>query len=405
VKEQALFINFHPYASFTRHGRLLLPTSEVDIHLLTRQRRWYGVQGIDPKDFKRVTVLDAQYVEQWQAAWDWALDTHPITRVIAVHEKALLFAAQLRDTHNLAGTSSDVTERFRDKVKMKQAVAAAGAAQVPRFLPVDSLDDLRTVDWTSGRWVIKSRWGLGASEVHVVDTYEDARQVCEQLNLDSGQYEIEEFITGDIYHCDAVVQDGVVQFANVGRYTANPASYRPGSSFGTATVLKGDLYERIRALSSRVLKALGLEEGVTHLELFHTPDDALVFCEVACRPPGGIIPPVIEWQFGINMVELSIRQQAGLPYDLKGANNGSPSGACGFVAFYPEEGADRHLAPELQRAMGVVEHIHSGSAGNGNGGVRHSTDFLDSYVVRAPDEVTLRQRLEDIEYEYRNSVR
>lgn len=407
MKEQALFINFHPYPFFERHGRSLLPTAEADIHLITRNRAFGGVQGVDPKDFAQVTVVDARYEAQWRAACDWTLDTNPVTRVMAIHERAVLFAAELRSRYRLPGMDFETAERFRDKVVMKQAVAAAQAAPVPDFAPLDSPDNLEALDWTAGRWVIKSRWGLGASEVHVVDSLDAASRVCRTLDLSGSQYEIERFVEGNIYHCDAIVQDGAVRFANVGEYTANPAAYGPGTSFGTVTILGGALYDRIQALSARVLSALGLQEGVTHLELFHTPDDELIFCEVAARPPGGIIPPVIEWQFGINMVEVSLRQQAGLATDVPSTTTATAEadGVCGFVAFYPEAGVERGISPELHKALGVVEHLHSGSDGDGKGGVRHSTDFLDSYVVRAPDETTLRRRLQDIEAEYGKSAR
>ncbi|MFF6780671.1 ATP-grasp domain-containing protein [Streptomyces sp. NPDC012510] len=405
MKEQALFINFHPYGFFTRRGRSVLPTEEVGIHLVTRNRAFGGVTGVEPKDFSRVTVVDARYEDQWRAACDWALDTYPISRVMAIHERAVLFAAELRSRYGLDGIDVETANRFRDKVAMKRAVVAAGAAQVPDFAPLDSLEDLVAIDWTVGKWVVKSRWGLGASEVHVVDSWEAARQVCLKLDLGGSQYEIERFVEGEIYHCDAIVQDGEVSFVNVGRYTANPAAYGPGTTFGTVTILEGDLYRRILGLNARVLSALGLQEGVTHLELFHTPDDELVFCEVAGRPPGGIIPPVIEWQFGVSMVEASLRQQAGLAPVLPTPRAGNGAGVCGFVAFYPGDGPERGIPPELQTALGVLEHLHNGSAGDGHGGVRHSTDFLDSYVVRAPDESTLRRRLQDIRFEYDKGTR
>ncbi|MEU3660330.1 ATP-grasp domain-containing protein [Streptomyces sp. NPDC032940] len=405
MKEQALFINFHPYTAFHRHGRSVLPTAEVDIHLVTRNRAFGGVQGVEPKDFARVTVVDARYEEQWRAACAWALDTRPITRVMAVHERAVLFAAELRTRYGLDGIDFETANRFRDKVAMKRAVLAADAARVPDFAPLDGPEDLAALDQSPGKWVIKSRWGLGASEVHVVDSLDAARRVCDRMDLGASQYEIERFVEGDIYHCDAVVQDGEVVFVNVGEYTHNPADYAPGTPFGTVTVLDGDLYRRILALNVRVLRALGLKDGVTHLELFHTPDDDLVFCEVAGRPPGGIIPPVIEAQFGINMVEASLRQQAGLAPDLPASRPDHPDGVCGFVAFYPKSGPTPGISAALRKELGVVEHLHNGAAGDGRGGVRHSTDFLDSYVVRAPDETTLRRRLHDIEHEYGKSAR
>lgn len=411
VRERALFVNFNPYSIFIRNGRSLLPTAEVDIHLITRNRAWGGVQGVDPKDFAAVTVVDARYESQWRAACAWILDTAPFTRVMAVHERAVLYAGELRSTYGLAGTDFATAERFRDKVVMKRAVAAADAAPVPEFAPLDAPGDLDALDWRAGRWVIKSRWGLGASDVHVVDSLDAARRVCADLDLSDSQYEVERFVEGEIYHCDAVVQDGAVRFANVARYIANPAGFEPGSAFGSVTVLGGALYDRIRALNERVLAALGIQESVTHLELFHTPDDRLVFCEVAARPPGGLVSHVVERQFGFNMLETSLRQQAGVPVRLPsqeapaGGGGHGAHGVHGWVGFYPEQGVRRGLTPELSERLGVVEHLHSDTGGDGKGGVRHSTDFADSYVVRAADEAALRRTIQDIEAEYRGSAR
>jgi hypothetical protein len=75
-------------------------------------------------------------------------------------------------------------------------------------------------------------------------------------------------------------------------------------------------------------------------------------------------------------------------------------GTTGFIAFYPGGGDARVIEADRLDALGVVEHLTHHGAGNGRGGVRHSTDFLDSYVVRAPDDEALLQRIGCIEDEY-----
>lgn len=76
-------------------------------------------------------------------------------------------------------------------------------------------------------------------------------------------------------------------------------------------------------------------------------------------------------------------------------------GTSGFIAFYPGGGDARGIDADRLAALGVVEHLTHSGAGNGRGGVRHSTDFLDSYVVRAPDDEALLHRIARIEAEYR----
>lgn len=400
TRPAALFINHHPYSHFSRGGNHILPTAEVDLHLVTRDQYYGGVDGLVDHPLDRVAVCDADDEEQWRRICEWTLRNHPVSRVIAVHEHAVLLAAEMRSQFGLAGMDHATAIRFRDKVRMKEAVRQAGAALVPDFAALDSVHDLTKVDWSTGRKVIKSRWGLAAKDLYMVDSLEEARHLVSGLDLSGSHYEIEEFVKGQIYHCDSVVQDGHIRFSSVGKYLADPASYSPGGIFGTTLVLEGDLLERITALNAKTLSALGIKDGTTHLELFRTDADELVFCEVAGRPPGGIIPPVIQWQYGFNIVETQIRIDAGLEVSLPADREAPSGGTCGFIAFYPGGGEVRGIGRERQVQLGVVEHIAHHSAGNGHGGVRHSTDFLDSYVVKAPDDDSLMRQIARIQDEY-----
>ncbi|MFI0724593.1 acetyl-CoA carboxylase biotin carboxylase subunit family protein [Streptomyces sp. NPDC021224] len=395
-----LLISHHPYTFFSRGGRNILPSAEVDVHLVTRNAAWGGVRGLTANPLSHVAVCDIDDEDQWQAICEWWVANRPVARVVAVHERAVLPAAELRTKFGLPGMQYDTALLFRDKVRMKQAVAEAGAARVPAFTTLDDPADLDSVDWGTGRKVIKNRGELAARDVHVVDSREAALRVCDTLDLSGSRYEIEEFVEGGIYHCDSVVRDGRIVFSSVGRYLANPAAYAPGGFFGTVLVTEGALPTRIRQLNERVLAALGMESGTTHLELFHTPDDELVFCEIAGRPPGGIIPPVIEGHYGFNIVEADIRLQSGLDFTLPDTGTPRSGGACGFIAFYPGGGDRRGIPEESSVGDFVLEHIHQRGAGDGEGGVRHSTDFLDSYVVGAPDAETLMQRIEAVKREY-----
>ncbi|MVO88938.1 hypothetical protein GPA10_30325 [Streptomyces sp. p1417] len=407
AKPGALFINHHSYSHFHRDGRHFLPTSELDVHLVTRNQFHGGVRGLAENPVTQVAMCDPEEEDRWRAACEWTLRNHPVGRVVAVHERAVLLAAEMRSKFGLPGMDFATATLFRDKLRMKEAVRASGAAVVPDFSALDTPDDLLNVDWSTGRKVIKSRWGLAAKDLFMVDTLDEAREVVAGLDLSGAHYGIEEFVTGRIYHCDSVVRDGEIRFSSVGGYLTDPAGYRPGGIFGTVLVREGELAKRITELSAAVLAALGIKDGTTHLELFHTPADELVFCEVAGRPPGGVIPPVIEWQYGFNIVEAQIRLDAGLDVslgtrDTQGTDPAAPGGGtCGFIAFYPG-GDEGHGIPQGRlKELGVVEHIATSGAGNGRGGVRHSTDFLDSYVIKAPDDETLLRRIDDIQDEYR----
>ncbi|MFI5528226.1 acetyl-CoA carboxylase biotin carboxylase subunit family protein [Kitasatospora sp. NPDC051853] len=403
MKPPVLFLNKHPYEHFSRGGRYILPTDEVELHIVSRNQRYGGVTGFAEHPLAHVSLCGIHDEDHWRAVGRWSVRHHGIRRVIAVHEKAVLLAAELRSEFGLPGMDFETAARFRDKVRMKEAVRNAGAAAVPGFAALDSPADLEKLDWTAGpRKVIKGRRGLAAKDLYVVEGLEEARRVVAGLDLSGARFEVEDFVRGEVYHCDSVVRDGRILFSSVGKYLADPASYSPGGIFGTVLVREGALMRRILEMNEKVLPALGLRDGTTHLELFHTDTDDLVFCEVAGRPPGGIIPPVIEHQYGFNIVETQIRLDAGLPFSLGSAlDSGQDASATGFIAFYPDASTPAGIPPQRYAELGIVEYLPSPGAGDGRGGVKHSTDFRDSYVVRAPDSGTLMRRIAAVEDAYR----
>ncbi|MBZ6081331.1 hypothetical protein KVH15_09770 [Streptomyces olivaceus] len=400
MKPSVLFINYHSYASFARPGGHALPTAELDLHLVTRTGSHGGLSRFTENPLDHVHVCTPDVLDEWRSVCEWIIERHSIERVVAVHEGAMLLAAELRTTFGLPGMDSATALRVRDKVTMKDAVRQAGAAQVPEYAGLDSADDLMSMDWSTGRKVIKRRRALAAIDLHIVESLEHAQRVCGGLDLSDHDFQIEEFIEGEIYHCDSVVQGGEIVFASVGRYLTNPAAYAPGGVFGTELMGSGELRDRILKLNDGVVRAVGMPDGATHFELFHTPDDDLVFCEIAGRPPGGIIPHVTEAQYGFNIIEAAFRLQAGLDVTLDEAEKRRTDGASGFIAFYPGGAVDRGIPATRHAELEIVEHIHNSRGGNGAGGVRHSSDFYDSYVIRSADRESLMARIDQVKKTY-----
>lgn len=394
-----VMISRHPYGSLIQAGRCLAPTREVDIHFVTHARG--GSDGLDHTLFPNVMVCsDATDFEEVRRVCSWLIREFSAERVVAVHEKVMLLAAELRDEFGLPGTNVETTRLFRDKVRMKQVVIDANAAHVPAFAPLRTPEDLRALDWSIGRKVIKSRLGAGSQGVYFARTLAEAEALAGRLDLAGGSFEVEDFIDGPMYHCDAIVQDGDVRFAAVCEYVSNPGAFAPGGVGGSILLDPGELLcKRVLELNARVLKALGLRDGVTHLEVFHTPDDELVFCEVAARPGGGGIDRIIEHTYGVNILEASLRLQAGLDIGREPAVGGRHD-AWGVVGFYPGGTPSEGIDPARFAELGIAEHVRGGRAGDGAGGVRHCTDYANKYVLSGADRAELDARIHTIRRDY-----
>ncbi len=64
--------------------------------------------------------------------------------------------------------------------------------------------------------------------------------------------------------------------------------------------IEGPEYDGARAIGKAAIEALGLDDGATHMEWFQRPDGSLAIGEIAQRPPGANITPMIGHVHGID---------------------------------------------------------------------------------------------------------
>jgi hypothetical protein len=100
------------------------------------------------------------------------------------------------------------------------------------------------------------------------------------------------------------VAGGEVRFTNLTEYLVGAvANIVPAA-------LDGDVRRAIEDLNRRALAALGIERGMTHLELYLTRDGPL-FGEIAARPPGGRIMRLLHTVYGFDPWETLLRVERG----------------------------------------------------------------------------------------------
>jgi hypothetical protein len=379
-----LLISRHKASALSAGGRSLLPHAEADIHIVTHP--FGGTDGLDPADFVGFDVCDFIPGSEVEELCRSRLHEGAFSHVVAIHEKMLTFAAQLRHDYGLPGMDPVTTALFRDKVLMKQRVAACGAAELPTFHPLDRIEDLAGIDWSSGPKVIKHRRGLGASEVHIVGSLTEATDLVHGLQITPGEYEVEEYIDGPVYHCDAIVLDGKVVFSAASEYISTPADYRRSGLLGSVTVTDPEISTALAALNERVLTALGIRDGVTHLEAIRRGDGTLFFCEVAGRPGGAAVDRALEALYGINITEIAYRIQCGLPVKPSVITH-SGDRAAGWVVFYPSNRRIPPIDPRTRVRLGITETFGQHAVEDRQ--PRHCTDYACMYVLTAPSRERL----------------
>lgn len=235
---------------------------------------------------------------------------HRISGVVTISEAQTLAAAKVREELGLPGMPLRQARLVRDKVAMKSAVGAAGI-RVPQHAPLQDWATAVRLLRDHGTVVVKPRTGMGAQGVHFVRDEAQLRSLFAGLSA-AATHEVEEFVDGEMFHVDALLENGRVILQSAARYSASNARFRELDSIASMSIDDRDLEDRLFGFNAAVLAALGLESGATHLEVFHTAEGEIVFCEVGARPGGAGIVPAVEQTHGVNLVEGHLRLSLGL---------------------------------------------------------------------------------------------
>jgi biotin carboxylase len=237
-------------------------------------------------------ILDDDDVLARASAW---LRGREIDRVLSNWEPTVLLAAKMRERWELPGMRVDTATGFRDKQLMKERVAAAGirvpkSERVTRSGAGQNDDDFRAAAERVGfPLIIKPIAGAGSADTYAC---RNAAQLEDTLRKTAHVREVsvEEYIEGEEFTYDTICIDGRPAYENVAQYLPKPLEARSEEWISPVIITVRDLSQaKIQkgiALGRRVLGALGMGDGYTHMEWFFTPKGEAVFGEIGCRPGG-----------------------------------------------------------------------------------------------------------------------
>jgi biotin carboxylase len=237
-------------------------------------------------------------------AVSWLARSHDIRRLVALDEFDLEMAAALREHLRLPGMGETVTRLFRDKLAMRVRTAAK-EIRVPAFSPIFYHEALRDfMARVPPPWMLKPRSSASAIGIRKIHSADELWPILDQLGDDQSHYLLEQFLPGEVYHVDSIVTDKKVVFAAASQYGAPPiVTSHEGGLFTSRLLAPGSDEERaLRKINRRVIKALGMVEGVTHAEFIRSEADGkFYFLEIAARVGGAHLAEMIEAGTGHNL--------------------------------------------------------------------------------------------------------
>jgi len=312
-----------------------------------------------------------------------------IDQIIALDDYDVETAAALRDHMRLPGMGESLARHFRDKLAMRTQ-ARAGGVQVPEFTGVFNYDRLR--DYMSRvppPWVLKPRSEASSMGIKKLHNSEELWRWLDMLGDQQSFFVLEQFVPGDVFHVDGLVNKGEVLFQQAHQYARPPMSvYQDGGIFLTRALdRQSPEAQALFTLNRQVQQSLGMKRGATHTEYIRAhADGQLYFLETAARVGGANIAEAVHFATGIDLwgewAAIEVAHLRGQPYQMPPVREGY-AGVINCLARQEWPDLSAYADPEIAWRLKKKHHAGLIVASPDSGRV---ANLLDGYAARFADD-------------------
>jgi len=228
-----------------------------------------------------------------------------IDGIFSINDHGMRAAVYVADNLNLKGMSMATANAVLDKGTMREVWKVAGIEQ-PAFqiiLKEDEIEDFgRSIGYPL---VIKPvDCGGGGRGVMVINSSADIPQAysfASRFLHRNPRLIIEEFIDGIESSVEVIRFGGVTHIVAFSDKVKAPYSSRVATEISYPGFFSKTVVEKIRCNADRIMRSLGLHEGVGHIEFIVTKDEQVFVLEIGARAGGGhTFHPIASYVSGLN---------------------------------------------------------------------------------------------------------
>ena len=288
-------------------------------------------------------------------------------RLLTNEDSAQLICGKLREKYGIPGISSNALLPFVNKVVSKDRLE--NVVKIPRFSLFDKLQYernkklyLHSLQEKIGFPMFAKPIDLVSSvETHFIPDLNTLEHIAERVLSHDYEFEIDEFIDGELFHCDAMIIEGDVKFFMIGKCSFALSRFFDGKPVGSIPIVNEIMFNDLQAFCEKVFKKLKCPNGAYHMEVFlDRKTQEFVFLEIGARTGGALITKVYEKLFDINIEETNYRIQMGLLQDVKVAKKNI---FAGFLNFPKIKGTVSEIVkPIISIEYEFIEFIKPGDA-------------------------------------------
>ena len=301
------------------HKFVLIASPYCLRHLNTTNRSSFDAIHQIPRDFHHVDYgnvkeIVKEYVQEYGAK---------NVRLLTNEDSTQISCAKIREFYKIPGNLLDDVLPFVNKMVSKKHLD--NIVKMPKFLSFNKLEYTEKKEDYLKELVEKLEFPMFAKPIDLVSSiatykindFSQLRDVADKMLIAEHEFEVDEFIDGDLFHCDLILNDGSIKFFMIGQYAFHLAQFSKGFPMGSIPVTDQKTYNDLYDFTKKVIQKLKLKKGACHLEVFlEESSKQLVFLEIAARTPGALLPMSYEIQFGINIEEWHYLAQMDLFYNF-----------------------------------------------------------------------------------------
>jgi predicted ATP-grasp superfamily ATP-dependent carboligase len=269
---------------------------------------------LEDKPWAREALDDIFYVEQgpnneWKmedvaTGLAWLMRSRKVDRMVALDDFDVEKAAYLREHFRSPGMGQTTARHFRDKLAMRMKAQEEGIP-VPAFSALFNDAEINHFAATvAAPWIVKPRGQASATGMKKVYSHEELWRHLDSLGSERHDYLVEQFKPGDVYHVDALSDNGKVIFSRVSQYLATPFEVAHGGGiFRSAIVPFGSEDEKqLTKLNADVMRAFGMQYSASHTEFIRNRETGeYYFLETASRVGGAHLAEMVDASSGVNL--------------------------------------------------------------------------------------------------------
>ena len=252
-------------------------------------------------EYYRVDNME-NYDEMFRAVAFFSFKYGKIDGLESNNEYWLEQDAQLREDFNIPGMKPGTLSPIKCKSGMKSRYAKAGVPTARYHLVTDLEASRAFIEEVGYPVIVKPDNGVGAVNTYKLNNDEDLQSFHNE-DLEGIQFIMEEFVPGDVYSYDAIIDSNGQPLLETGNHTPGSIMETVLNKESCVFYIEKQIKEDLRDAGRRCVAAFGVRSRFIHFEFFRLGKDhphlgkkgTVVGLEVNLRPSGGFTPDMINF--------------------------------------------------------------------------------------------------------------